>query len=329
MEDFKKILKKKLKNKENLVENLLPQGITNFSGDPKVGKTYFLLQMSLALANNTTFLNHKTFSDINKILYYSTETNEVEMQRRGKLITQNLKTGKFKMDFNGEIHINDIEKEILKNKKKKNDVILVIIDTSENTKFNTELDMLNLQDAYKSMTAFKRFNQEYNASFILVRHNVKNNSSANQFNAISGSVGITASAETNFVLFKDSSNDFRLVAQSRYLPEFEINLTKDNDGFFKIEENEILIKTDDVDINTIIKFLARQENQIIEDTSTNIVQKANLKFTTPNILYKKLCENEQLLKQCNISFKKRRSNGKNLIKIELNEEESEETEDEM
>ena len=89
----------------------------------------------------------------------------------------------------------------------------------------------------------------------------------------------------------------------------------------KVKElNEILIKTDDVDINTLIKFLARQENKAIEDTSTNIVQKANLKFTTPNILYKKLCKNEQLLKQCNITFQKRRSNGKNLIKIELNRE---------
>lgn len=89
----------------------------------------------------------------------------------------------------------------------------------------------------------------------------------------------------------------------------------------KVKElNEILIKTDDVDINTLIKFLAKQENKAIEDTSTNIVQKANLKFTTPNILYKKLCKNEQLLKQCNITFQKRRSNGKNLIKIELNRE---------
>ena len=60
-----------------------------------------------------------------------------------------------------------------------------------------------------------------------------------------------------------------------------------------------------------------RNKKYIEDTSSNLCVAFNLKYTTPNCLYKKLENNKKLLEQCNITFKKRRSNGRNLIRIEL------------
>lgn len=322
MEDFSKILKEKIKIKEDIVKGLLPQGVTNFSGESKVGKTYFLLQMCLAIVTNNKFLDRET-SNIAKILYYSNETNKPEMQRRGKLIIEKIKSNKFKMDFKKAVYINDIEKEILKVKRNKNDIILVIIDTSEKTNYDSKLNLLKLQDAYKSMDKFFELEEEYNASFILVRHNVKTNVTDNEFNAISGSVGITASAETNIIITRTDLNEFKLMVESRYLPPLEINLSKTKDGFFQLNNKEVLIETDDRDLVELIKFITKLENKSIEDTATNICTKANLKYTTPNVLYKKLCKNKTLLSQCHVEFGIRKSNGKHLIKIEIDENEEE------
>ncbi len=97
----------------------------------------------------------------------------------------------------------------------------------------------------------------------------------------------------------------------------EVNLTKLENGFFDLNVEEILESTNDLDIITITKVLAKLEKKYVEDTSSNLCVAFNLKYTTPNCLYKKLENNKKLLEQCNITFKKRRSNGKNLIRIEL------------
>ena len=96
-----------------------------------------------------------------------------------------------------------------------------------------------------------------------------------------------------------------------------------DNGFFDLDTEEILESTSDLDIITITKALAKLDQKFIEDTSSNLCATFNLKYTTPNCLYKKLENNKRLLEQCNVTYSKRRSNGKNLIKIELLEENDE------
>lgn len=236
MDNLEKILKMKISEDENIIENFLPTGIINFSGDPKVGKTYFLLQMCCSIAeNDSTFLGLKT-SNFTKILYFSTETNIKEIQKR--IHSLNLKyenlNHKIKIDFRNEVHIKDIENELLNLKKKRNENVLVVLDTSENIKFDRFFDNLKSNDAYDITSIFKNLRNTYNASFILVKHNVKNNQSSNPFFAISGSIGVTASAETNIILTKNNDNDYVLLMQSRYLKDLSLNLKKNENGFFEL-----------------------------------------------------------------------------------------------
>lgn len=322
-----KLLKEKSKKQDFYIENILPEGVTILAGATKSGKTYLTLEMAVALTEKEkNFLGNTT--NLTKVLYYSNETKKEEIKKRLKIL--GLTKSEIKFDFTTKPSIQEIEEEILQNKKSINQRMLVIIDTFQNLVLKNKYDNNNYQDTYEKINEISRISEQKNVGFLIVHHINKTKNEENIFDSINGSVALTAATETNIILDRVFEQNYQLHIQSRYIESQKLSIKRLDNGFFINSNEELLIESNDVDINTLIKFLAKQENQIIEDTSTNIVQKANLKFTTPNILYKKLCENEQLLKQCNIFFQKRRSNGKNLIKIELNEnEESEETEDEM
>lgn len=320
-----KLLKEKSKKQDFYIENILPEGVTILAGATKSGKTYLTLEMAVALTEKEkNFLGNTT--NLTKVLYYSNETKKEEIKKRLKIL--GLTKSEIKFDFTTKPSIQEIEEEILQNKKSINQRMLVIIDTFQNLVLKNKYDNNNYQDTYEKINEISRISEQKNVGFLIVHHINKTKNEENIFDSINGSVALTAATETNIILDWVFEQNYQLHIQSRYIESQKLSIKRLDNGFFINSNEELLIESNDVDINTLIKFLAKQENQIIEDTSTNIVQKANLKFTTPNILYKKLCENEQLLKQCNISFQKRRSNGKNLIKIELNEEESEDTTDE-
>lgn len=324
MEYLEKLIKIKAKKQENIVENLLPIGITNFSGDPKIGKTFFLIQLCCSIVEkDSNFLGLKT-SNFTKVLYYSTETPQIEFMKRINLLKLDFKKIKhyIKIDFKNEVCIRDIRNDLSDLNHKKNENVLVVIDTSENLKFDRYYDVLKSKEAYDITSIFKDLRDEYNASFILVKHNVKNNQSLNPFNAISGSIGVTASAETNIILQKHKDENYKLIMQSRYLKDLTLNLKKDDLGFFELNTEEIIDEIDDLDIISLIKYVTVQKEKSIEETPTKICAKSNLKYTTGVTLYKKLKKYMKEIEENGFYFTQRRSNGKNLIKIELIEKDN-------
>lgn len=321
MEKAIKIMKKKIKNNEILIENLLSAGVTLFAGSPKVGKTYFLLQLASALSTkNSIFLNNKC--EFLKVLYFSNETNENEIRKRLSYLNS---FDNLYFNFNRNLNISDIELEIYNNKKRKNEKILVIIDTLQNVEYKQNYDNNNYKDMYKLINQYMILSEKHNCSFILVHH-LNKNKDINIFNSINGSVALIGSAE-NIMILDKLEDYYQLLVESRYLENNKIDLIKNENGFFEVKNTENLLISDDSDINTLINFIALQDDKFIEATASEICAKAHLKLTTPNIFLKKLKKYEDLLKQCNISFSNTKTNGKRIIRIELNE--SEETEDEM
>lgn len=326
----KKFKKIKMNYKNNLIEDILAPGITIIAGKPRVGKTNFSLQLATALSTkNTKFLNKKCL--YTKVIYFSFDTKKEEIQKRLNLIpleTENLYL--LYRDTEEEFTFSDIETEIkIQNlKRKKSQEMLIVIDMFQNVKYERKYDINSYQDTYDMIKKYYFLAKKYDCNFILVHHVNKSSSSNDVFDSLNGSIGLRGAAE-NMLLITENNNNFELHIDSRYFNGSSISLKKDENGFFELNEEETIIVTDDKDLIELIKFVARTDEKFIEDTATNICVKANLKYTIPRQLFLKLENNEELLHQNNILFSKRRSNGKNLIKIELNEnEESEETTDE-
>lgn len=313
-EPINKIINKKtIKKPKLLIENLLPaDGITILAGEPKVGKTFLLQQLTYSISTEKTFLGRNI--EKAKVIYFSTE-NSTELLK-DRLLSLGTNFGSSLYCYQCPMSIEDIKYTLATVKRAKKERILAIIDTFQevvygNQKFNINAynDTYNLGDIYKELS------NEFNTTFILVIHLNKNEN--NSFKRIMGSTGLRAVTSANITLEKETNTNYVLKVESRYFVNQEINLKKLENGFFDLDTSEILESTDDLDIIAITKMLAKSDEKSIEDTSSNLCVTFNLKYTTPNCLYKKLENNKKLLEQCNITFKKRRSNGKNLIKIEL------------
>ena len=163
----------------------------------------------------------------------------------------------------------------------------------------------------------------YNCSFILVHHTNKDTKKGQIFDNINGSVGIQGSAEHLMILDQDDefSKDFQLHLMGRYILRQDINLQKDKNGCFEIQTTDKTLNCDNPDILTLINYVAKQEDKTITGTSNEICSNANLKTISANWLYKKLVEYQEFLKQCSITFEKRKSNGIRLIEIKCNDRE--------
>lgn len=319
-ESINKIISKKsIKKPKLLIENLLPaEGITILAGEPKVGKTFLLQQLTYSISVENTFLGRNI--EKTKVIYFSTE-NSAELLK-DRLLNLGTNFGNSLYCYQCPMSIENIKYTLASVKRAKKERILATIDTFQevvygNQKFNINAynDTYNLGDIYKELS------NEFNTTFILVIHLNKNEN--NSFKRIMGSTGLRAVTSANITLEKETDSNYILKVESRYFVNQEINLKKLENGFFDLDNGEILESTNDLDIITITKMLAKSDEKSIEDTSSNLCATFNLKYTTPNCLYKKLENNKKLLEQCNITFKKRRSNGKNLIKIELLENDEE------
>lgn len=325
----KKFKKLKMKYKNNLIENILAPGITIVGGKPRVGKTNLALQIASSLSTkNAQFLNEKCL--YTKVIYFSFDTKKEEIQKRLNLIPLETENLYLLYKHKEEFSFSDLETEIKIQtlQRKKSQEMLIVVDMMQNVKYERKYDINNYQDTYDMIKKYYFLAKKYDCNFILVHHVNKSSSSNDVFDSLNGSIGLRGAAE-NMLLITENNNNFELHIDSRYFSGSSISLKKDKNGFFELNEEETIILTDDKDLIELIKFVARANERFIEDTATNICVKANLKYTIPRQLFLKLENNEELLHQNNISFQKRRSNGKNLIKIELNEEESEETENEI
>lgn len=274
----------------------------------KFGKTYFLLQLAATIAlKNSYFLGNPT--NYSKVLYFSNETSEKEMSKR--LNSLNIECNNLFMDFSRTLTLEDIQQKILEYKSNK---MLIIIDTLQNIKYSIKYDNNSYQSIYDLINKYMNIAQLYNVSFILVHH-LNKNANSNDFNNINGSVAFLGACENLMILSKDGENEYQLICKGRNSPDYQLNLMKNEKGFFQLSESEKLIACNDMDIIHLMNCLAKEK--IIEDTANNICSNFNLKCTSPNVLFKKLEKYKDVLTQSDIVFSKKKSNGTRSIKLEL------------
>lgn len=133
-ESINKIINKKsIKKPKLLVENLLPaDGITILAGEPKVGKTFLLQQLTYSISVENTFLGRNV--EKTKVIYFSTE-NSIELLK-DRLLNLGTNFGNSLYCYQCPMSIDDIKYALATMKRKKNERILAI----DVGKYNDELE---------------------------------------------------------------------------------------------------------------------------------------------------------------------------------------------
>lgn len=189
-----------------LVEDILPEGTSLLSASPKMGKSWFVLDMGLKIASGENFLNKKTVK--NGVLYLALEDSYQRLQDRTNKILQNRIAPEGFYFFNEAPSLDENLLSTLEGYiKQYPEIKLIIIDTLQKIRSKAPVRGNIYQQDYADIGALKSFADKNKLSLILVHHNRKMKDPENNFNMISGTNGIMGAADTIFMIDKESRKD--------------------------------------------------------------------------------------------------------------------------
>jgi len=215
-----------------IVKGLIGEGLTMFNGSPKIGKSWFALNLAIAAASNGRFLGELP-AEKTDTLYLALEDTERRIHSRLKMLkapeADNLKIAtQWRDGYMG-----------LENYLKANEGIgLVIIDTL--ARFAHIEDMNDYTITTNAMARLKRIADDRNVAIILIHHAGKNTSGADWMSRALGSTGLTGATDsTIFIDRPRNENTATLYATGRDTSDIIHKLVFDrNCGSWTISHND-------------------------------------------------------------------------------------------
>lgn len=194
----KTIMENKYPDMNFIIKELLPaKGLILFAGAPKIGKSWFVLQMQLSIAyGKSSFIGHEIVTPC-KCLYLSLEDSESRIQSRikkqGVIPDDNKLLFAFKWESN-EKGVKCIRSFLDSNK----DVKVICIDTKG--KFSEGREDESFQSDYSWMSELKRIADDMNVAIVLITHLRKKKPDEDPYESISGTTANMAAADTTIML---------------------------------------------------------------------------------------------------------------------------------
>ncbi len=208
---------------EFFVDKMLCKGLYVLAGAPKIGKSWLALDMCLSVAEGTEFLKRKTVKG--KVLYLSLEDSLIRIQNRLYEITDEPSEN---LDFviTADTIGNGLEQQIENCKRSSPELKIVVIDTLQMVRSNTDA---TYGSDYKELSSLKALADKLGIAIVLIHHTRKNYDS-DPFNMISGTTGLSGCVDGSMVLMekKRGSREAKLYCVGRDIENIELNLVFEN-----------------------------------------------------------------------------------------------------
>lgn len=187
-----------------VVPGLIAVGLTILAGKPKIGKSWLALSIVIAVALGQRVLDYAD-TDPAKVLYLALEDSEARLQDRLKKIAPNLTeadNAHFYCEWNRveEGGLLALERWLMQHPECR----LVMIDTLAKVRRIPKNNNSYYED-YAAVSALKEIADKFKIAIVVVHH-VRKQESSDAFDLISGTNGITGSADTNIVLVRDRNS---------------------------------------------------------------------------------------------------------------------------
>ena len=206
------------------IGTLLPQGITILGGAPKIGKSWWVLDLCVRIAKGENLWNMQTSKGTT--LYLCLEDTLRRVQERLSLITDDVPSNAF---FATSAHTlaEGLCDEIRTFVKEHPDTVFVAIDTFQIVR-NGGMDTSYGND-YEEIRLMKKLADELNISILLVHH-LRKQGDSDPLNKLSGTTGIVGAVDSVFVLDKSKRNDSNatLYCTGRDIEQRELELKFSN-----------------------------------------------------------------------------------------------------
>lgn len=292
----------------DIIEGLIPIGVTMFGAPQKIGKTLFCLQLANAVADGNAFLEHTCRQG--HVLYIAFEDSKYSIKKRydtfGMDVSENLD---FCFAQSGQIF--DLEQEVKMILHEYDDLCLVIVDTFAKIR---NCPQTEYQFEYREISKIHDMAMKYDLSVLLVTHVTKKIDFNLPFDSIYGSRGITAGADSMMVMFQHRQyQDLKeMFVTGKDIIEDHIILRRNENLLYEQIEQEEDVEIDE-DILKIIHYLVNKKEVIV--THEKLCSELNLPITG-KMLSSKLRKDKNflLLNFIKIEYLPRKANAR-LIKL--------------
>ena len=184
-----------------IVQDVLPTGLAMLCAPSKIGKSWMMLQLGLAVSEGKTFLDFKT--NQNGVLYYALEDSKGRIKDR---MTKMLKGKRASTDLHFTLSADTIDngflEKITDEIKIHPNIKLVIVDTLQKVRGKVIKNESVYSGDYREMGGLKEFADNNKICLLFVHHLRKLADESDVFNMISGSTALMGAADTIFIISK-------------------------------------------------------------------------------------------------------------------------------
>ena len=286
---------------------LIPTGLTLFCGSQKIGKSWLMLKLCLCVSQGIPLWDMPTREG--DVLYLCLEDTFCRIQDRLFRLTDeaserlHFAVASDKLSDGLIVQLEDYLKEYP-------DSRLIVIDTLQKVRTASK-DNAYASD-YGDISLIKDFADRHSLAVIVVHHIRKQNDS-DVFNKVSGTTGLTGSADATFVLEQENraSNAAKLYVTGRDTPYQEFTLRFRDCSWELVErkEQEQIERESIPDILfRLVKFMQGREEWT--GTATELLEQMGETGMPPNIMTKRLNEyRASFLSENNIRYGYHRKKG--------------------
>lgn len=303
-----------LPHQNYVVEPIIPTGLYLLAGSPKIGKSWFVLQLGIAVSNGQPFLGFK--SHASSVLYLCLE--DTYQRVRNRLMDyeeERLDHIDFVLESQSLDYglINDLKYHL----ELKPDTKLIIVDTLQKIRNNRSDGYAYGQD-YKDINVLNKFVNETGITVILVHH-LRKMKAEDSFEEISGTTGLTGAVDGMFVMKKSSnrSQEATFIATGRDIESFVLKLSFNNLSHrFELLEKSLEDEIEDNCIISVIRLI--YQHKFFEGSASELSELLDINIT-PSALSKKLRRYENVLRDHQVLYRYTRTSYQKTITLTLDD----------
>ena len=297
------------------VQGLLPQGLSILGGAPKVGKSWLVLALCLAVAKGEPIWNLPTTRGT--ALYLCLEDTLGRIQQRLGSITDEAPPNLFFANAASTL-AEDLEEQILDFCREHPDTKLIAIDTFQLVR--VPAGEPSYGGDYQEMGKLKRLADALQISVLLVHH-LRKQGDRDPVNRLSGTSGIGGAVDSIFILDREerSQSTARLICTGRDLEHRELGLRFSGDSCLwelvsdGMDAPEHLLPRE---MELLLRYMA--ERKCFRGSSTELAQELN-RYGNLNLSAKGMKQMMNRwrygLQELGLTFQNRRSNGQRFVEI--------------
>lgn len=304
------IMNTPMKKQRFIVDGMIYPGVHILSGDPKIGKSWMVLDMCLAVAKGEKFLGRKT--EQGQVVYMALEDTFVSLQSRLYELTDE-PSENLNFTLIANLIGSGLEDDLRECKKIFPNLKMVVIDTLQKIRSTTDA---KYGADYQELSVMKGLADSLEIAVILVHHNRKAHDS-NPNNLILGTNGIAGCADGLLVLTRNGENA-KLHISGRGAAALELNLKREKSKWILLDD--IPPSKPDIFSFIIHDFLYRKKS--VSGTASEICSELKKDYPEQNFkcnwLYRDLLQHDDEIHSLGIDYGKTKSNGIRSIFISYN-----------